>query len=223
MNFIFEINHQELIQIGSNLAGCARYLAGKYHLKVLAIELQNDLSQAASELTERCSLSHQVHHIAGNFLTVAEHLQEKIYSAIVSWITILHFTEEERIDLFNHSYRLLSKNAFFFSEDFIRIGLITNQESQILEHDVFCRYLPTSEQYQTQLIQAGFEIVKVVDLSEDWKQVTNQRLKIFRDNQIKLIQIHGEDIYQRLEYFYASIVKLFMGNNVGGIRIIAIK
>jgi sulfonate transport system substrate-binding protein len=216
-------NSSKIIQIGSNLAGCARYLAGKYHLKVLAIELQNDLSQAASELTERCHLSNKVHHICGNFLTVAEHLQENVYSSIVSWITILHFTLDERIHLINQSYRLLLKNGFFYSEDFIRIGNITNQESQILEHDVYCRYLPTIDEYKQHLIQGGFQIVKVVDLSEDWTNYTKQRLDLFRQNKNNLIQIHGEEIYQRFEYFYASIVKLFQGKNVGGIRIIAIK
>ncbi|CAF4759574.1 unnamed protein product, partial [Rotaria sp. Silwood2] len=87
----YDQNSNWFIQIGSNLAGCARYLAGKYQLKVLAIELQNDLSQTASELTERCRLSNYVHHIAGNFLNVAEHLQENFYYGILSWITILHF------------------------------------------------------------------------------------------------------------------------------------
>ncbi|CAF2943746.1 unnamed protein product [Rotaria sp. Silwood2] len=137
----YDQNSNWFIQIGSNLAGCARYLAGKYQLKVLAIELQNDLSQTASELTERCRLSNYVHHIAGNFLNVAEHLQENFYYGILSWITILHFNQNERIRLIDQSYRLLKENGFFYLEDFIRIGNISYDESIILEHDLY--YLKT--------------------------------------------------------------------------------
>ncbi|CAF1404384.1 unnamed protein product [Adineta ricciae] len=211
------------IQIGSNLGGCARYLAGEYHLNILAIELQNDLSQFASELTDRCDLSQKVHHIAGDFLNVAQHLQENFYETIFSWITILHFNENDRIQLLKQSFRLLKVNGYFFCEDFIRIGHLTNEESQILEHDVFCKYLPTIDEYQQHLIQSGFQIIQIVDLSEDWRNFTKERLDSFEQNQNKLIEIHGEEIYQRLKYFFQSIVKVFSGKNVGGIRIIAQK
>jgi len=218
-----ENNSTWIIQIGSNLGGCARYLAGKYNLKVLAIELQNDLSQAASELTNRCGLANNIHHIAGEFLNVAEHLQENFYKGILSWITILHFTESDRIRLMKQSYRLLKQNGFFYCEDFIRIGNLTNEESQILEHDVYCRYLPNLDQYKDHLIQGGFQIIQTVDLTSQWKSFTSERLQEFRQNKSKLLQIHGEEIYNRLEYFYGSIVKLFLGENVGGVRIVAIK
>lgn len=212
-----------VIQIGSNLAGCARYLAGKYHLKVLAVELQNDLSEAANELTDRCQLSEQVHHISGNFLKVSQHLQENFYSAIVSWITILHFNQQERIKLYSQSYRLLKDKSFFYLEDFIQIGNLTNEESQILEHDVFCQYLPRLDEYKQSLIDAHFHLVEIVDLTDDWKRFTRERLNSFVKDEEKLIDIHGNEIYSRLLYFYRSIVKLFEGNHVGGVRIIAIK
>lgn len=220
------LNHHHsswIIQIGSNLGGCARYLAGKYHLNVLAIELQNDLSEEASQLTERSNLSSKVHHIAGNFLTVAQHLQENTYQSIVSWITILHFNKQERIELFKHSHRLLKLNSFFYLEDFIKIGNITNEESQILEHDVYCKYLPTLDEYKSNLIDLNFQIIKIINLTNDWKLFTKQRLELFQQNKKNLIQIHGEDIYNGLQYFYQAIVQLFQGQNVGGIRIIAIK
>ena len=71
-------NSTRIIQIGSNLAGCARYLAGKYDLKVLAIELQSDLSEAASELTERCNLSDKVHLMGQYVITVTASFRERI-------------------------------------------------------------------------------------------------------------------------------------------------
>ena len=212
-----------IIQIGSNLAGCARYLSGRYNLKVLAIELQTDLSQAASELTERCALSDRVHHIAGDYLIVSEHLQSNVYHSIVSWITILHLNEKQRQRCFDQSHRLLIDGGFFYLEDFVRIGQLTSEESHILEHDVFCSYLPSIDQYRSQLLQSHFEIIHQEDLSLAWKTFTNDRSTRFIDHQRQLIDIHGKEIYERLQSFYRSIAILFQRGNVGGIRILARK
>ena len=51
---------------------------------------------------------------------------------------------------------------------------------KILEHDVFCKYLPTIDEYKSQLTQANFHIVKVVHLTGDWKSFTEKRLDNFR-------------------------------------------
>ncbi len=41
----------------------SRFLSGKLGAQILALELQDDLHRAASELTYRCGLSHSVHHM----------------------------------------------------------------------------------------------------------------------------------------------------------------
>jgi hypothetical protein len=93
-----------VINVGSGLAGPARYLAGTYGCDVLAIELQEDLHGAAAELTGRCesSIKDLVTHLGGNVLKLAPHLQHGRYDAIVSWLTVLHFDRPARASLFKH-------------------------------------------------------------------------------------------------------------------------
>jgi hypothetical protein len=91
---------------------------------------------------------------------------------------------------------------FFYCEDFIRIGNLTNEESQILKHDVYCRYLPNLDEYKDHLTQGRFQIIQTVDLTSQWKSFTSGRLKEFIENKQNLLEIHGEEIYNRLEYFY---------------------
>jgi len=66
----------------------------------LAIELQQDLSQAAKELTERCVASSpllkDVSYIGADYMQIGPHLQKGSYYAIVSWLTVLHFNEAQR-------------------------------------------------------------------------------------------------------------------------------
>ncbi|CAF0797295.1 unnamed protein product [Didymodactylos carnosus] len=216
-------SNNRVIQIGSSVGGCSRYLAGQYNLTVLAIELQHELHATACELTERCLLNDSVHHMCGNFLTVANHLQGNNHNAIVSWITILHFTRTERNKLFKQCYDLLKTNGYFYCEDFIRLGNLTQEEKQILKHDVYCRYIPTAEEYAQQLNENGFSVVETESLTDDWTLVTKQRLEQFEATMDHQLQVHGKEIYERLKFFYEKIVELFQGGHVGGIRIVAQK
>ncbi len=52
-----------VLNVGSGLGGPARYFGGKLGASVLAVELQDDLHRTAAELTARCGLNDNVHHL----------------------------------------------------------------------------------------------------------------------------------------------------------------
>jgi len=64
---------------------------------VLAVELQADLNATATELTNRCDLSSQVHHVCGDFLQIAQHLKANAYDGIASWLTVLHIADRKKL------------------------------------------------------------------------------------------------------------------------------
>lgn len=103
-------SESKIINVGSGIGGPARfvkglirfilrrYFAGKFvGCQVLAVELQDELHKAATELTERCGLNNAVHHMAGDFLSVGQHVKENAYDCIVSWLTVLHFVDKEKL------------------------------------------------------------------------------------------------------------------------------
>jgi sulfonate transport system substrate-binding protein len=221
---------QRIIQIGSNLGGCSRYLAGKFGVEVLAVELQSDLHSAAAELTERCTDSKQenpvnklVNHISGDFLRVSSHFSPNFYDSIVSWLTILHFTQQQRVELYENSKNLLHSGGFFYLEDFFAVNLPSAKEKFILQHDVFCQYLPNLARYRAELEGSGMEIVRMDDLTRDWRDFTRRRSENWTANKGKLVEIHGSELFERLQFFYRQITQLFEGGNVGGVRIVARK
>lgn len=212
---------KRVINIGSGLGGPARYLAGQYHNNVLAVELQEELSRTASELTERCSLSDSVTHLAGDFAQVSRHLQPCNYDSIVSWLTVLHIVD--RRPFFNACYDLLKPGGYFFAADFFARNTLSKHERKILADDVWCRYLPSLEHYKRDLEAAGFHIVQVDDCSEDWTVHTSVRVSQFEQSKDRHISVTGLDNYLRRHYFYDTIAKLFKAGNVGGVRIRAMK
>jgi cyclopropane fatty-acyl-phospholipid synthase-like methyltransferase/ABC-type nitrate/sulfonate/bicarbonate transport system substrate-binding protein len=213
----------QIINIGSGLGGPARYLAGKVGCHVLAVELQEELHRAASELTQRCSLQDKVTHMAGDFLQIGQHLKPSFYDHIVSWLTVLHIPD--RHNLFRLCYSVLRPGGIFFAEDFteVRAGALTSEEKRLLETEVFCPYVPDLPTYKQQLIDAGFEIVTADDVTEEWKAYTRMRVEKFEADRERLVHIHREDTYNRLHYFYNLIHQLYAAGNLGGLRVIARK
>ena len=105
-----------IINVGSNMGGPARYVAGKVGCQVLACELQGDLHSTAEEFTQRADLSKMVHHIHGNFMSISAHLQLSAYDGIMSWLTMLHF--DDRPMLFRRCYELLRPGGVLFVASF---------------------------------------------------------------------------------------------------------
>lgn len=219
------INAQStVISLGSGLGGPARYIAGKTGASVLAVEMQPDLSQVAEELTERVSLPQgSVTHLAANFLSAQPHLRINAYDAIVSWLTVLHIPE--RAQLLSGCRELLTSSAsspgIFYTEDWYRKGEFTAAENSTLREDVYCTYLPTKDEYLAQLKAAGFGEVEFEDLTDDWSAYVEQRVKEMETKKKELVDLHGIDLYDRLNFFYSRVRDLFSGGSLGGARIVA--
>lgn len=214
-------SNSNVISLGSGLGGPARYIAGTLGCQVLAVDIQDDLNATASELTTRCGLNSKVHHIASDFLQIASHLRGGFYDAIVSWLTVLHIPDRE--NLFRLSYEVLKPGGYFYAEDFFERGKLTAEEKRTLQEDVFCTYLPSLDKYKADLEKAGFTLVSVEDVTDDWTNYTRERVEKFDQNKAEFVRIHGEDIWTRLRYFYNQVRELYAAGNLGGVRIVAQK
>ena len=217
------------INIGSNLGGPARYICAEYNVECLAVELQYDLSQNAAELTDRCNdLIHKPRHISANIIELLPLLNTNTFDCIFSFLTLLHLTRQERNIVILESSRILLNDGYLFIEDFIiRDGnTLTDEEKLILYNEVYCRELTTIKEYLTDINEtssSSLSIISVEDSTESWNNFVHERLNNWHNNKQKYINIHGLVIYQRLDYFYSIIVRLFEGGNIGGVRILAQK
>eukprot|EP01120_Amphizonella_sp_Union-15-10_P012362 TRINITY_DN5475_c0_g1_i1.p1 TRINITY_DN5475_c0_g1~~TRINITY_DN5475_c0_g1_i1.p1 ORF type:complete len:571 (+),score=91.23 TRINITY_DN5475_c0_g1_i1:42-1754(+) len=211
----------KVVNIGSGLGGPARYFAGKYGAQVLALELQDDLHRTALELTSRCNLKPLVTHMCGDVLDIGDHIRSSGYDVVVSWLTFLHIPERAR--LVKIIFKLLKPGGFLFCEDFFELKSLSQREKEILSQEVFCNYLPSLETYKSQLTEGGFKIVKVDDLTSDWTDYCKDRVEKMVSKKDELVQIHGQETFDRLRHFYSIVSDLFKGGNLGGGRFIAQK
>ena len=208
-----------LLEIGSGIGGPARYVAAMTGAKVIALELQPDLNDLAKELTRRCDLSDRVEHVCADVLDYSP--RDSGFDAIVSWLALFHI--EQRDELLSRCITWLKPSGNLFVEDLYARGEPTPAEKEDLSVTLYSRYLPDRETYESDFRDAGFSIVEIDDMSEDWQQFTHERYLAFRDDRQRHAQVHGDVIVAGLEKFYATVDRLFSGGNLGGLRLVGRK
>ncbi|HPM42510.1 MAG TPA: methyltransferase domain-containing protein [Candidatus Omnitrophota bacterium] len=215
-----KVDHgKNIIEIGSGIGGPARYLAMKTGCHVTAVEIQPDLNDIAVSLTARCGLSDLVSHIPCDILRLPDKYSG--FDCIVSWLSFLHIPD--RRDLFKKCYDILKPGGQILIEDFYKRGEFSEEELKVLSEDTYCTYLPDAGEYKEQLAVGGFSDIELTDKTDSWREYVKSRREKFIKDRERNIRIHNLSVINDLEDFYTKMSRLFMGTNVGGLRIIAKK
>lgn len=202
-----------VLDIGAGLGGPARYIAERTGAHVTALELQEDLSAVGEDLTRRCGLSTRVEHRCGNVLDGVE----GNFDCIVSMLCFLHIPDRAR--LFSVCRSALKIGGSIYIEDFGRHRDATPAETEALAVKVQCPHVPTPDEYRSDLSAAGFATIRLSDVTADWTAFTASRLAAYRAARDRNINIHGAEIVDGLEDFYATVTGLFAGGLIAGIKI----
>jgi len=204
-----------VINIGSGLGGPARYIASTVlNSEVLAIELQHDLHSTAQMLTDRCRLNDQVTHMAGDFMEVERFLTKNNYDSIVSWLTVLHFTD--RVRSFSACYNLLKPGGTMYVADLCAVGALSVKERKDLRNELYCPQLSSSDNLVRELESVGFRTLSVTLKTEEWSGMVAERVSDWERNKTATVKDLGEAGYEELLLFYTMVRDMFQNGNVGG-------
>ena len=212
-------DRSSVLEIGSGFGGPARHIAKQAQCRVTALELQPDQNDVARELTERCGLSPFLDHRCGDFMETD--WNNETFDAIVSWLAIYHIPD--RMRLLKLSSQLLDDDGLFFTEDLYCRGNLESEEKNRMSAGLYAAHLPDFETYQQEFRQAGFEIVEVRDMSDDWAEFTSRRLQNYRSSRDRHIRVHNRDTFEAMEEFYSFVNGYFVSGKLGGIRLMARK
>lgn len=205
-----------VLDIGSGIGGPARYVAERTGARVTALELQADLHDVGSALTERCGLHNRVEHVCGDIL---EGAPARGYDAVISFLCFLHVPDKTK--LFAACRAALRPGGTMYTEDYCKSRGLTASEAEDLAVKVQCPSLPSRIDYEAALAAAGFTDVIATDVTTTWRDFTASRLNMFRTARNKNVEIHGAETVNDLDDFYATVARLFHDQAVGGLKIIA--
>ncbi|MCJ1279175.1 hypothetical protein MMC21_006999 [Puttea exsequens] len=211
---------QTILDIGSGFSATGRYLATRYHARVIGIELQQRVHDLAELITRRNVSPDVRDHVAslcGDIVTIATDSEaqvgERQFDAVVSLLCIMHVAREDRPALFSQAWEYTKPGGWVFVEDFVRReGVeVTDAEEGLLRDVVACPYLPSVAEYVRGLEKAGFVDVLVEDLAEEWRGFVVERAERYK----------GEEGREKeMEVFYDAVAGLFEGGHVGGARFV---
>jgi cyclopropane fatty-acyl-phospholipid synthase-like methyltransferase len=204
-----------VLDIGSGIGGPARYIAARSGARVTALELQPDLDSVAADLTKRCGLADLVEHRCGDILDGPE----EAYDAIVSFLCFLHIPDRTRLLAACRS--ALASGGGLYIEDFSKRREPTADEAAALSVKVQCPALPSPVEYEEQLRAAGFVDIQVEDVTSAWTAFTASRLEEFRAARTRNVAVHGVEVVDGLDDFYATVAHLFDTGAIGGLKILA--
>jgi len=218
-----------VLDVGCGIGGPARYVAKKVNATVVAIDIQSDCIDAAVELTRRCSLSHLVDFLVGDFCDgpgpslslLGKKNGRSKFDSVSSWLVFLHVPLVKRPVLFSSCFSCLRTDGIMQIEDYFMINPFTAVERQSLLEDVYCPGLPTQQQYIAALEGAGFVDVVFESMTDRWNEFVHSRLEVYKKQKDRHTRIHGIATVVGLTFFYERVAELFAGGNLGGARILA--
>jgi cyclopropane fatty-acyl-phospholipid synthase-like methyltransferase len=213
-----------VLDIGSGFGGTARFLSGTSNCTTTALELQRDIHGMGKYLTKKCRLDKNVKHECGDILTIdLDQLGGGIssYDGVISFLAFLHIPD--KANLLKKCASMLKTGGTLFVEDFYCRSPFSEDETKSLAENVYAFDLPTREDYTSQLEASGFHNIHFVEKSLEWTTYVNERVTNFVSNRRRFEDVHGEPTYLSLLHFYEAVAKLFSGQNLGGVRIIATK
>ncbi|GMF64517.1 unnamed protein product [Phytophthora lilii] len=209
-----------VLDIGTGFGGTARLLAHRGGCKVVALELQSDLSEAGRELTRRCGLEDQVMHVNGDFLELPTQINE--YDAVVGLLCFLHIGNWR--PLFQRCFDSLKPDGVLYVDDFFLRGeTLTASDENTLKKEIYCAELLRREEIVSVLCACGFETPNFEDVTPKWQPYLSDRATQYHAALQTHIARDGEAAARELDHFYTSVAQLFRAGNVGGYTLVARK
>jgi hypothetical protein len=115
----------------------------------------------------------------------------------------------------------LNAGGGMYLEDYGKHREPTTDEAAALAVKVQCPILPWPAEYEVQLRAAGFAETHIDDVTAQWTDFTASRLDAFRVARERNIAMHGLDVVDGLDDFYANVAHLFESGVIAGLKILA--
>ncbi|HZH08382.1 MAG TPA: methyltransferase domain-containing protein, partial [Lautropia sp.] len=165
-----------VLDVCSGMGGPARYLAWKTGCDVTGLDLTASRVEGATELTRAAGLSGSVRFVHGNALAMP--FEDASFDLAIAQESFAHIPGKPR--LLAECARVLRPAGRLVFSDIQHKGNLSVPDMQRLFEGMTFSDIVTAEEYAEQLRLCGMEVVRVVDLTEEWTRILVERLAMFR-------------------------------------------
>jgi sarcosine/dimethylglycine N-methyltransferase len=165
-----------VVDFCAGLGGPSRYLAHRYGADVTGIELTPPRVKGAEELTRRVGLQDKVRIIEGDVMDVP--LGDDSVDVVVSQEALLHVPDKPRA--LAEAYRILKPGGRIVFTDWIAHRPLDEADKTLMWQGMAVRILYSLPVYAELIGRAGFGVLAVQDLTQEWGALLTQRLAMYR-------------------------------------------
>jgi SAM-dependent methyltransferase len=191
----FSDNHT-LLDICSALGGPARYLAEKYRINVVGLDITPEMIAEAKKRTEGKPYAKKIEYRLGSGLDIPAHANTfDIVWGQDAWCYI-----RDKARLIEETFRVLKSGGTLAFTDWIWGSVMaTNLESDLLMEFMIFPDLETLNEYSKLIKHTGYKLIENQDLGEDFAKHMDLYIKILQDNKKNIENGFGIDLYNMAE------------------------
>jgi len=208
-----------VLDICSGMGGPSRYLSAEYGCRVTSVDMTFSRCVAAKNLSNMVGLSQQAKFIQGNAQGLP--FQANIFDCIVGQEAWCHVPSKEK--LIAECWRTLKPGGRVAFTDIVRTDMISSFLLDRLKNEMTFHNLATATEYKTLLEKNGFAINRHDDLSQEWTELLEERLRMYRSLSNSTAKSFGEARSEEWDVAYTNFVGHFGAGELGGVRFIATK
>ena len=208
-----------VLDVCSGMGGPARYLAWKTGCDVTGLDITASRVEGATELTRLAGLSGSVRFVHGN--AVAMPFQDASFTLAIAQESFAHVPDKPR--LLAECARVLRPAGRLVFTDILHRGSLSAADSERLFEGMTFSEIATVEGYTEQLRLCGMEVVRVVDVTQEWTRILVERLAMYRSLEAQTVARLGREHFERYDRAYEHFVGLYQIGVLAGALIHARK
>jgi ubiquinone/menaquinone biosynthesis C-methylase UbiE len=203
-----------VLDVCAGLAGPARFLAARFGVRVLALDLNAGRCEGGARLTRLTGLEALVRPVRADAQVLP--LRSGVFSAVISQEGLLHVPDKGRV--LAECARVLAPGGRIAFTDWIATPRLSDNERARLTTWMAAVSVQSIAGYAALLARAGFGGIEAEDVSAEWIEVLHRRFAMYRGLREDTVARLGEARYEEYRQLYAFFVALVEQGKLGGAR-----
>lgn len=194
-----------LLDVCSGLGGPARYIAWKTGCRVTGLDLTASRVEGATELTEASGLASRVRFRRGDALMLP--FDDATFTAAISQEAFAHIPDKPT--LVTGIARVLVPGGRLVFSDILSREPLDSENAQRLYDGMRFSEIATEADYRRWMRNAGLDVVRVLDLGDEWTRILIDRHAMYRSLREQTVARLGQEHFDRYDRAYEHFVGLY--------------